>query len=140
MGDGGSQFLGFILALLPLMNTRGSPFGFPLLYAAALLSIPIFDTFAAIWRRLRDGRRIDDPDRLHIHHKLMCLGLDACGVDAVLYGLQIVLGVLVFVSLRFGGAHSLIFLGAAYAAGVGFFAVIHFMNRHRIQKRERLAA
>ncbi|GHT86492.1 hypothetical protein FACS1894137_12160 [Spirochaetia bacterium] len=143
MGDGGSQFLGFILALLPLVHAGGEPI--PLLYAAALLSIPIFDTIAAIWRRLREGRRIDRPDRLHIHHKLLNLGLSTRVVDGVLYGLQIVLGVLVFESMRIKGLRSLIFLGAAYLTTTGFFAAIHFVNRHvaysRVkQKRRKLSS
>jgi UDP-GlcNAc:undecaprenyl-phosphate GlcNAc-1-phosphate transferase len=137
MGDGGSQFLGFSLALLPLVHTYGiSSYNFPLLYAAALLSIPIFDTFAAIVRRLRDGRRIDEPDRLHIHHKLLNMGFSARGVDGILWGLQVVLGVLVFVSMQFKGVRSLIFLGAAYVAVTGFFSAIHFVNRHTVRKKE----
>jgi UDP-GlcNAc:undecaprenyl-phosphate GlcNAc-1-phosphate transferase len=126
MGDGGSQFLGFMLAFLPLIDTNS----LPLPYAAVLLSIPIFDTFAAIWRRLRDHKRIDSPDRLHVHHKLMNLGLGTRGVDGVLYTLQIVLGILVFLSVQQAEKPlSLIFLGAAYAVSVGFFTAIHFMNR-----------
>jgi UDP-GlcNAc:undecaprenyl-phosphate GlcNAc-1-phosphate transferase len=140
MGDGGSQFLGFILALLPLINTMGKVSELPLLYAAALFSIPIFDTFAAIWRRIRDRRRIDTPDRLHIHHKLMNLGLNACGVDATLYGLQIVLGVLIVESVRFKGVPSFIFLGAAYIAAMGFFIAIHFVNRYVVRKHVKPAA
>jgi UDP-GlcNAc:undecaprenyl-phosphate GlcNAc-1-phosphate transferase len=136
MGDGGSQFLGFVLALLPLINLGSKPIRFPLLYAAALLGIPIFDTFAAMWRRLRDRRRIDNPDRLHVHHKLMNLGLNAWGVDCILYALQIALGVLVCQSLRFTGARSLIFLGAAYVTAVGFFSAVHFANLHVVRKRE----
>ncbi|MDR0597565.1 MAG: undecaprenyl/decaprenyl-phosphate alpha-N-acetylglucosaminyl 1-phosphate transferase [Treponema sp.] len=135
MGDGGAQFLGFVLALLPLMNTGREPARFPLMYAAALLAIPIFDTFAAIWRRIRDRRRIDNPDKLHIHHKLMNLGFNARAVDGTLYALQIALGVLVCLSLRFEGVLSLIFLGAAYVAAVGFFIAIHFVNLHVVRKR-----
>jgi UDP-GlcNAc:undecaprenyl-phosphate GlcNAc-1-phosphate transferase len=137
MGDGGAQFLGFVLALLPLLNAGGELARFPLLYAAALLAIPIFDTFAAIWRRLRDRRRIDAPDKLHIHHKLMNLGFNARGVDGILYALQIVLGVLVCWSLVSEGARSLILLGAAYVAAAGFFVAIHFVNLYVVQKREK---
>jgi UDP-GlcNAc:undecaprenyl-phosphate GlcNAc-1-phosphate transferase len=136
MGDGGSQFLGFVLALLPLINAGEEPIRFPMLYAAALLAIPIFDTFAAIWRRIRDRRRIDDPDRLHIHHKLMNLGFNARGVDGILYALQIALGILVYLSLRYRGIRSIIFLGAAYITAVGFFIVIHFVNLHVIRKHK----
>jgi UDP-GlcNAc:undecaprenyl-phosphate GlcNAc-1-phosphate transferase len=137
MGDGGAQFLGFVLALLPLINAGQAPRPFPLMYAAALLAIPIFDTFAAIWRRIRDRRRIDDPDKLHIHHKLMNLGFNARRVDGILYALQIALGVLVCRSLRVEGLGSLIFLGAAYMTAVGFFIVIHFVNLHVVRARER---
>jgi UDP-GlcNAc:undecaprenyl-phosphate GlcNAc-1-phosphate transferase len=136
LGDGGSQFLGFVLALLPLINAAEEPISFPLLYAAALLAIPIFDTFAAIWRRVRDQRRIDDPDKLHIHHKLMNLGFNARGVDGTLYALQIALGILVCQSLRYRGLRSMILLGAAYLTALGFFIVIHFVNLHVLRKRE----
>jgi UDP-GlcNAc:undecaprenyl-phosphate GlcNAc-1-phosphate transferase len=139
MGDGGSQFLGFTLALLPLLHNGGDGSRIPLFYAAALLSIPIFDTVAAVWRRVRDGRSIYSPDRKHVHHKLINLGLNARRIDGVLYGLQIVLGLLVFKALRVRGVPSLIFLGAAYVVVVGFFITIHFLNRSKIKKQQAAA-
>jgi UDP-GlcNAc:undecaprenyl-phosphate GlcNAc-1-phosphate transferase len=129
MGDGGAYFLGFILAILPLIDKGNTRSDLPLPYAAALLIIPIFDTVSAVWRRLRDKRRIDSPDKSHIHHKLMNLGLNARGVDGVLYGLQILLCALVFFAVKTEGSLSLILLGAAYFTGIGFFAAIHYMNR-----------
>jgi UDP-GlcNAc:undecaprenyl-phosphate GlcNAc-1-phosphate transferase len=86
---------------------------------------------SAVWRRLRDGRRIDSPDRAHIHHKLMHLGLNAWGIDGVLYSLQIVLGGLVFFAVKFRGRSilSLVFLGSAYLIAIAFFTTIHFLNR-----------
>ena len=129
MGDCGSQFLGFTVALLPLLEEHDTRAALPVPYAAALLAIPIFDTIAAVWRRLRDGRRIDSPDTSHIHHKLLKLGLSAKEVDATLYGLQIVLGVLVYLAIRLGGTLSLAVLGIAYAVAIVFFALVHFLNR-----------
>jgi UDP-GlcNAc:undecaprenyl-phosphate GlcNAc-1-phosphate transferase len=133
MGDGGSQFLGFTLALLPLIEERSSPAALPVPYAAALLAIPIFDTIAAVWRRLRDGKRIDSPDKSHIHHKLMNLTLSARRADGVLWGLQIVLGVLAYLSVRTGGWLSLVILGAAYLVIITFFTTIHFLNRRAMR-------
>jgi UDP-GlcNAc:undecaprenyl-phosphate GlcNAc-1-phosphate transferase len=71
----------------------------------------------------------------------MNFGLGARGVDGVLYLLQIVLGILVFVSIRFQrlgsrGALSLLFLGTAYLVSVGFFVVIHFVNRQTLKKND----
>jgi UDP-GlcNAc:undecaprenyl-phosphate GlcNAc-1-phosphate transferase len=141
MGDGGSQFLGFTLALLPLLEEHRTSAALleetemraalPVLYAAALLVIPIFDTIAAVWRRIRDKQNIYTPDRAHVHHKLMNLGLSVMQIDIVLFGLQLVISVLVLASVHFQGLLSLVFLGIAYLVALVFFAVIHFANRKR---------
>jgi UDP-GlcNAc:undecaprenyl-phosphate GlcNAc-1-phosphate transferase len=135
MGDGGAYFLGFMLAVLPLINREAPNGGLPLPYAAALLLIPILDTVAAVWRRLRDHRRIDSPDRAHLHHKLMNLGLNAWGVDGVLYTLQILLTALVLLSLKFPGPWSLAILGGAYIIAIGFFSTVHYMNKAVLTRR-----
>jgi UDP-GlcNAc:undecaprenyl-phosphate GlcNAc-1-phosphate transferase len=147
MGDGGAYFLGFALALFPLMRNGigytigdaagagagAAEFSLPVLYTAAILLIPILDTTAAVWRRLRDGRRIDSPDRLHTHHKLMDLGLSARCIDAVLFSLQLCLSVLVYIAVKTSGYFSLVILFLAYAVGIGFFTVLHFLNRRRLK-------
>jgi UDP-GlcNAc:undecaprenyl-phosphate GlcNAc-1-phosphate transferase len=135
MGDGGSQFLGFMLAVLPLLDRGNAESSLPLPYAAALLMIPILDTTAAVWRRVRDHRRIDSPDRAHIHNKLMNLDLGASGVIAVLYTLQIVLGVLVFISIKIPGVLSIVVLGIACIIGAGFFSAVHFLNLRARKKK-----
>jgi len=131
MGDGGSQFLGFTLALLPLLEEHKTAAALPVLYAAALLVIPIFDTTAAVWRRVRDKQVISAPDKKHIHHKLMNLGLSVRQIDAVLLGLQLVISALVFVSLKIPGPFSLAVLGIAYLLALSFFAFVHFKNRKK---------
>jgi UDP-GlcNAc:undecaprenyl-phosphate GlcNAc-1-phosphate transferase len=135
MGDGGSQFLGLIIALLPLLANGNSKAALPVPYAAALLAIPVFDTFAAIWRRLRDGKRFDSPDKGHIHHKLINLGLNSRGVVLVLYSLQIILGITVYFSIRLEGLNSLLVLGAAYLIVSVFFITLHFLNRRKAYLR-----
>ncbi|MDR1058885.1 MAG: undecaprenyl/decaprenyl-phosphate alpha-N-acetylglucosaminyl 1-phosphate transferase [Treponema sp.] len=132
MGDGGSQFLGFMLALLPMMGGKNP---IPLAHAAAFLLIPILDTTAAVWRRLRDGRRIDSPDKLHIHHKLLNLGLNSRRVDGLLFAVQILLSALTLFSLKARGALSFVSLVCAYLAGCGFFIAVHFFNRRLVKVR-----
>jgi UDP-GlcNAc:undecaprenyl-phosphate GlcNAc-1-phosphate transferase len=129
MGDGGSQFLGFTLALMPLMEEQKTVAALPTLYAAALLIIPIFDTTAAVWRRVRDKKAISTPDKAHIHHKLMNLGLSIRQINAVLLSLQLIISVLVFISLIISGWISLAVLGIVYLLALAFFAVIHFKNK-----------
>ncbi|MDR2943318.1 MAG: undecaprenyl/decaprenyl-phosphate alpha-N-acetylglucosaminyl 1-phosphate transferase [Treponema sp.] len=129
MGDCGSQFLGFTLALLPLMKEADRPASLPLFYSAALFLIPIFDTTAAVWRRIRDGRKIYEPDKAHLHHKLINMGLDAKKVDAVVYSVQIIIGIFTFIAIHTEGVKSLIILGAVYLFTLAFFTAIHFINR-----------
>jgi UDP-GlcNAc:undecaprenyl-phosphate GlcNAc-1-phosphate transferase len=133
MGDGGSQFLGFTLAILPLLDQGTTRLSLPIPYAAALLLIPILDMVSAVWRRIRDRRPIDSPDRAHVHHKLMNMGLNAWGVDGVLYTLQIILGVLVFLAVKFQSrlGMSLTFLGCSFLIVIVFFTTIHFLNRYK---------
>jgi UDP-GlcNAc:undecaprenyl-phosphate GlcNAc-1-phosphate transferase len=138
MGDCGSQFLGFTLAVLPLMKETDRPTSLPLFYAASLFLIPILDTTAAVWRRLRDGKKISDPDKSHLHHKLINMGLDAKKVDAVVYSVQIIIGILTFIAIHTEGVRSLIILGAVYLFTLAFFISIHFMNRAVIMKNPNL--
>jgi UDP-GlcNAc:undecaprenyl-phosphate GlcNAc-1-phosphate transferase len=133
MGDGGAYFLGFTLALLPLVETGDPDLSLPVPYAAAILMIPILDTTAAVWRRLRDHRRIDSPDQAHTHHKLINLGLSYAQLDLVFFALQAVLGALVFFAVRAPGYRSLLILFLAYVVGAAFFTVIHFLNRRKLR-------
>lgn len=68
MGDGGSLFLGFSLAVLAVLVTAiGVPVGVPLV----LLMIPALDTLTAILRRTRRNIPIHVPDANHFHHRLV---------------------------------------------------------------------
>lgn len=82
MGDGGSLFAGYVLALLPLLQAGelgaaapAAPAAFALVPLATVLCIPALDTSAAIVRRLARGKAFHAADREHIHHKLQHAGL-----------------------------------------------------------------
>jgi UDP-GlcNAc:undecaprenyl-phosphate GlcNAc-1-phosphate transferase len=88
MGDSGSLFLGLTLAALPLAGgiPRSAAFG-SLIVPVTLLTVPILDTATAILRRLRHRRSIISPDKQHIHHKLLAMGLSERQILTVIYGL-----------------------------------------------------
>ena len=70
MGDSGSMFLGFIIAVITLLgfkNVMMSSIVIPLL----ILAIPILDTLFAIIRRKLKGESVSKPDKFHIHHQLL---------------------------------------------------------------------
>ncbi len=138
MGDCGSQFLGFTLALIPLMKDTDAYSSLPVFYLAALFVVPIFDTIAAVWRRLRENKKIYEPDKSHLHHKLITLGLNARQIISVIFTVQIITGVLTFIAVRTAdeGVVSLIYLGCAYFTALAFFAAVHFMHRSSLRKAE----
>lgn len=74
MGDAGSQFLGFMTALLALYLTQvESPALNPAL-PLLLIAVPILDTLLVMTKRIRAGRSPFSPDRNHVHHRLLAAG------------------------------------------------------------------
>ncbi len=94
MGDSGSQTLGFLLAVLPLVASSDS--GGVLVMPVLILLIPIADVIAAILRRWRKGEHFFVPDREHMHHKLLDMGLDTRHILAIVVALQFFLALGVF--------------------------------------------
>ena len=84
MGDSGSMFLGFIMAVITLLgykNVMMSSIIIPLL----ILVIPISDTIFAIVRRKLKGESISKPDKMHIHHQLLKRNLGQLGTVLIIY-------------------------------------------------------
>ena len=72
MGDSGSMFLGYIIAVIALLGFKNitlTSFVVPIL----LLAIPIMDTLFAILRRMINHKPIGMPDKCHLHHQLLNL-------------------------------------------------------------------
>lgn len=136
MGDGGSQFLGFVLSVLPLMNAKDGFATIALPYAAAVLMIPIYDTIAAVWRRVREKRRFDSPDRFHLHHKLILMGFTGRETLLIIITFQIIIGIFVFCAVWIKGFFALVLLFAVYLMGILFFSIIHFRKKEILSKIE----
>ena len=87
-GTSGVQFVGFTLAVLAILGTA------KVAVALLVLGVPIIDTFWIIVRRLSERRSPFSPDRTHIHHRLLDLGLSHRQTVVVIYGICLVLAVL----------------------------------------------
>ena len=81
MGDCGSNFLGYNIAILTLLSGTTTFSGnlvnsnlsfFPIL----ILLIPILDMSFVIFCRLKDKKSPFFPDKRHLHHRLLDYGLD----------------------------------------------------------------
>ncbi len=85
MGDSGSYFLGYTLAGLSIIGTFKSQIGAVMLIPVVALGVPLFDTMLAPIRRFIIGRKMFQPDKEHIHHRLLSMGLSTRKVVWVLY-------------------------------------------------------
>lgn len=74
MGDCGSLMLGFVLGVVSLLAVAKSTILIALLIPILGAGIPVLDTAAAIVRRIRGHRPIDEADKGHLHHRLLEAG------------------------------------------------------------------
>jgi len=88
MGDTGSQFLGFSLGVIVILLSQSINSAMSPLIPLMILGLPILDTFAVMAQRLYQRRSPFSPDKNHIHHKLLALGLDHYEAVFVIYLLQ----------------------------------------------------
>lgn len=75
MGDTGSLFLGFFLSSIALNIFNNGDGAVHLLLPIIILAVPIGDTIVAFMRRLIRGKHPFKPDKDHLHHRLIYLGL-----------------------------------------------------------------
>jgi len=70
MGDTGSMFLGFIMAVITVLGFKSVMMS-AIMIPLFILVVPILDTLFAIVRRKLRGESISTPDKCHIHHQLL---------------------------------------------------------------------
>ena len=96
MGDSGSMFLGYIIAVIALLGFKNVTLT-TLLAPICLLAIPILDTSFAIIRRFINKKPIDEPDKEHLHHQLLNLKLSHRNTVLVIYFIDILFAVAMLV-------------------------------------------
>ena len=88
MGDSGSMFLGYIIAVISLLgfkNVTLTSFIVPVL----ILAIPILDTFFAIVRRLLKKESFAKADKEHFHHQILKMAGNQVKTVLIIYLIQI---------------------------------------------------
>lgn len=97
MGDTGALLLGFLLGVISILAGSKSTSGVAILIPITALGIPILDTGAAIFRRLRKHRRLFLADQEHLHHRLLRIGLSHRQAVLLMYLASLYLGIISFV-------------------------------------------
>lgn len=92
MGDSGSMFLGYIIAVISLLgfkNVTLTSFVVPMF----LLAIPVMDTLFAILRRIINHKPIGMPDKNHLHHQLLKMKLSQTKTVLVIYSVDMLFAI-----------------------------------------------
>lgn len=92
MGDSGAMLLGYLLGAVAVQGLFKTVTALSVVIPLLALAIPIFDTGFAVVRRYRTGVSIFDPDRGHLHHRLLDRGLTQRQTVLILYLLSALLG------------------------------------------------
>jgi UDP-GlcNAc:undecaprenyl-phosphate GlcNAc-1-phosphate transferase len=115
VGTSGVMFIGYTLAVLSILGSA------KVAVALLVLAVPIIDAFWIIVRRILQRRSPFSPDRGHLHHRLLDVGLSHRQTVLLIYAICVGLGAL---SLLLSGAGQVYaFLGVFVVIGLVLFGL-----------------
>jgi UDP-GlcNAc:undecaprenyl-phosphate GlcNAc-1-phosphate transferase len=117
MGDTGSTFLGFVLATVSIQGLFKMYSIISFVVPFLMLGLPIFDISTAFIRRISKGQSPMHPDRSHVHHQLIDMGMSQKQAVATLYIISAILGLSAVVLTTSGPLKAMLLLLALCAAG-----------------------
>jgi UDP-GlcNAc:undecaprenyl-phosphate GlcNAc-1-phosphate transferase len=94
MGDSGSLSIGFLVGCIAVIGTFKTTILAVLLVPFILVAVPFFDMTFAFSRRLWRHQNPFEPDRGHIHHRLLDAGWTQREVVLMIYVVTLVLSIL----------------------------------------------
>ncbi|HKP75864.1 MAG TPA: MraY family glycosyltransferase, partial [Longimicrobiaceae bacterium] len=125
LGDSGSLFVGFMLAVLSVHGSTKSATAVLTVVPLLVVGLPLLDTALAILRRWLRGKPIFGADERHLHHRLVAIGLTHTRAAVLLFLLAA--GMATFALLiAFGPPRAVVFIaaaGAATTAGMLLFGI-----------------
>ena len=99
MGDGGSNFLGFMISILSLYAFKSLNGPINLNFSFGIMVLPIYDMIFVISKRISNKKSPFFPDRSHLHHRLLKSGLSETKVVWFIYLLAFINTLIVVINL-----------------------------------------
>ncbi len=116
MGDTGATFLGFVMATVSVNGMFKQYTIISFVVPFLMLGLPIFDVCFAVVRRVSHGQSPMQPDRGHVHHRLIDMGFSQKQAVGVLYVISAILGLSAVVLTAGSAVKAMVFLLAMGAA------------------------
>ena len=133
MGDTGSNFIGFALAVISIMGVAKTYTAIIIVAPVLVLALPIFDTSFAIIRRVireKSIRAVFKADRGHLHHKLIDRGYTQKQAVYILYGTSATFGLFAIILLESG-----IWKAVSFALLVLAIVAIGYKDIFKVKKK-----
>ena len=122
MGDTGALLLGYVLSTVSVVGMFKTYALVTFVVPILALALPLFDTVCAFFRRLLRGQSPMHPDRGHLHHRLIDMGLSQKQAVAILYSLSAILGLCAVVLATDGALRTwLIVIAVLAAVAIGWY-------------------
>lgn len=140
MGDTGALLLGFALSTISVTAMFKFYAIITFVVPMLALALPLFDTLFAIIRRLLKGQSPMTPDRGHLHHRLIDMGLSQKQAVAILYCLSAVLGLTAVVINTHGPLRVVLLIAELIlAVAIGFFVrsqIVHLTDASHSEEKK----
>ncbi len=136
MGDTGSQLLGYMVGVAMMLFARPRA-GNGSILVLYFIGIPVLDTAMVMLQRLIEHQPLFLPDRNHIHHKLLKLGLNHSHAVVTIYATQLAMILLGWTMRRSSSLHLLLVYAVVMAI---FLALLLFCPCGRIAGKKGLSA
>ena len=132
MGDSGSLLLGYCMGVFSVMLTTGganpvSPY-IPLM----VLGVPILDTLVVMVNRKRAGKRLFSPDKSHLHHRLLDLGIGHRATVLIVFGVTYLLSICAVIGLRLNDS---ILLGLLLTGALVSYFLLKYLSHDGRRQR-----
>ncbi len=137
MGDTGSLTLGFLITFLALrfynLNVDTEMFQVDSAPAVVLgiLFVPAFDTLRVFCERMRNGLSPFHPDRRHIHHILLQLGLNHMESSMIIIGFQ---AFFILLNILLKDIDINLLFALNIALGIGSITLLKVLIRRRAER------
>lgn len=135
MGDTGSTFLGFSLAVISIQTMLKTYTAATLIVGVLILGLPIFDTTFAIIRRLIKKQPVYVGDRGHLHHRLVDKGLSQKKAVLTLYMISGGFGIAAILVVLQDFGFAILIVGFILAVWLGDIG-ISYLRKNKVKVRE----
>jgi UDP-GlcNAc:undecaprenyl-phosphate/decaprenyl-phosphate GlcNAc-1-phosphate transferase len=136
LGNSGSQFLGFMIAVIPIAGSSGRSEYNKFFLLLILVSIPVLNTLSVLWRCMRQHRSFSSASLFLLDHELQNIGCSRCQILILLCATQGLLCVCAGLSVYLNGMSGNMLLCIVYAFMILLAGFVHFASLAvtRVQK------